>query len=169
MRTNVYVDGFNLYYGCLRRTAYKCLDLDALCRNALARHHVINRIRYFTVLVKSAPSNPDQHVRQQAYIRALKTIPHLTVRRLRGAHSERGWKGHVHFAGCGRAPDQPRTAATRKVCFRKGRLAPSLRRRAWLVDDTSYTVGRFDHRLKLTSAVSHNEIPRYRACLARFG
>jgi uncharacterized LabA/DUF88 family protein len=79
MRTNVYIDGFNLYYGSLRGTAYKWLDLAALCRNALAKHHVINRIRYFTALTKSTASNPQQHVRQQAYLRALKTIPNLSV------------------------------------------------------------------------------------------
>ena len=28
--TNVYVDGFNLYYGCLKGTPHKWLDLDAL-------------------------------------------------------------------------------------------------------------------------------------------
>jgi hypothetical protein len=33
--------------------------------------------------------------------------------------------------------------------------------------DTTYTLGRFDQRLKITSVISHNEIPRYRACLAR--
>ena len=30
MRTCVYVDGFNLYYGALKRTPYKWLDLAAL-------------------------------------------------------------------------------------------------------------------------------------------
>lgn len=29
-RTTIYVDGFNLYYGCLRKTSYKWLDLRAL-------------------------------------------------------------------------------------------------------------------------------------------
>jgi uncharacterized LabA/DUF88 family protein len=78
MRTNVYVDGFNLY-GCLRRTAWKWLDLAARCRNMLQPHHVIGRIRYFTAPTKSTPKNPDQHIRQQAYFRALKTLPGLTV------------------------------------------------------------------------------------------
>ena len=30
MRTNVYVDGFNLYYSCLKDTPYKWLDLLTL-------------------------------------------------------------------------------------------------------------------------------------------
>jgi uncharacterized LabA/DUF88 family protein len=79
MRTNIYVDGFNLYYGCLRRTVYRWLDLGALCRTVLQGHHVIGRIRYFTAHAKATVSNPDLPVRQQAYIRALKTIPNLSV------------------------------------------------------------------------------------------
>ncbi len=30
MRTNIYIDGFNLYYGALKDTPYKWLDLKAL-------------------------------------------------------------------------------------------------------------------------------------------
>lgn len=30
LRTRIYVDGYNLYYGCLKRTPYKWLDLRAL-------------------------------------------------------------------------------------------------------------------------------------------
>ncbi|HHT9772358.1 TPA: NYN domain-containing protein, partial [Legionella pneumophila] len=32
-RTTIYIDGFNLYYGCLKRTSYKWLDLKALFIN----------------------------------------------------------------------------------------------------------------------------------------
>ncbi len=32
MRANVYVDALNLYYGCLKGTANRWLDLGALCR-----------------------------------------------------------------------------------------------------------------------------------------
>jgi uncharacterized LabA/DUF88 family protein len=76
--TNVYVDGFNVYYGCLRRTSNKWLDLDALCRRLLPRD-TIHRIRYFTAIVGARPGDPQQPQRQQAYLRALATIPHLTV------------------------------------------------------------------------------------------
>jgi hypothetical protein len=30
--TYVYIDGFNLYYSCVKGTAYKRLDLDAFCQ-----------------------------------------------------------------------------------------------------------------------------------------
>lgn len=39
----------------------------------------INRIRYFTALVKPLPSDPHSRQRQEVYIRALKTLPNLTV------------------------------------------------------------------------------------------
>jgi len=76
--TNVYVDAFNLYYGCLKDTPYKWLDLGTLCR-LLLPGYTIKRIRYFTAIVESRPWDPGQQQRQQAYIRALQTIPHLTV------------------------------------------------------------------------------------------
>jgi hypothetical protein len=47
-RTIVYVDGFNLYYRCLRGTPHKWLDLLALSRSILRPSNDIVRIRYFT-------------------------------------------------------------------------------------------------------------------------
>jgi hypothetical protein len=34
-RVNIYVDGFNLYYGCCKATPYKWLDLAALAAQLL--------------------------------------------------------------------------------------------------------------------------------------
>lgn len=78
MKTIVYVDAFNLYYGSLRGTPYKWLDLDTLCRVLLPRNEVIE-IKYFTARVKSRPSDPSQHRRQATYLRALATLPHCSV------------------------------------------------------------------------------------------
>jgi hypothetical protein len=75
---NVYVDGFNLYYGCLKGGPHKWLDLDALCRTLLPRHD-IHRIRYFTARVSARPENPGCARRQEVYLRALATVPHLDV------------------------------------------------------------------------------------------
>ncbi len=77
-KTNVYVDGFNLYYGCLKGTPYKWLDLSKLC-NALLKGNEVNRIRYFTARVRARPDDPDQQQRQQVYIRALETVSDLSV------------------------------------------------------------------------------------------
>ncbi|MDQ3702935.1 MAG: NYN domain-containing protein [Chloroflexota bacterium] len=78
MRTSVYIDGFNLYYGCAKGTPYRWLDLGKLC-SLLLRGHTITRLRYFTALVGPRPGDPDKRFRQQTYIRALETIPGLSV------------------------------------------------------------------------------------------
>lgn len=76
---NVYVDAFNLYYGCLRGSVFKWLDLEALSHRYLRPDDELNRIRYFTARVTARPSDPRAPQRQQAYLRALETIPCLTV------------------------------------------------------------------------------------------
>lgn len=73
MRTIVYVDAFNLYYGALKKTAYKWLDLLSLSRLLLPRHD-IRSIKYFTAKVSARPGNPGQPLRQALYLRALGTI-----------------------------------------------------------------------------------------------
>lgn len=78
MKTNVYVDAFNLYYGSLRGTPYKWLDLSKLSAVMLPRD-AIHHIKYFTALVEPRPNDPGQRGRQQFYLRALRTIPNLTI------------------------------------------------------------------------------------------
>ena len=39
MRTYIYVDGFNLYYGALKGTAWKWLDMSALLAKVLQPQH----------------------------------------------------------------------------------------------------------------------------------
>lgn len=39
----------------------------------------VQRIKYFTAHVNARPNNPDQPIRQQPYLRALRTIPNLEV------------------------------------------------------------------------------------------
>lgn len=78
MKTNIYVDGFNLYYGALKGTSYRWLDIAKLCAIMLPRDQIVE-IKYFTALVSPRPSNPDQATRQQTYLRALQTIPNLQI------------------------------------------------------------------------------------------
>ncbi len=75
-KTNIYVDGFNLFYGAVKGTPYKWLDLNRLCE-LLLPHHDIQTIKYFTARVSARPSNPDQDLRQQVYLRALRTLPNV--------------------------------------------------------------------------------------------
>jgi hypothetical protein len=80
VRTYVYVDGFNLYYGALKGTPHRWLNLDALFRRIFpAPRNIIELIRYFTAEVIPRPSNPQELVHQQAYLRALRTLPSLEI------------------------------------------------------------------------------------------
>lgn len=80
MRTNVYVDGFNLYYGCLKGTQHRWLDLETLCGLLLpAQTHTVQRIRYFTARVSARPGRLHDPVHQGAYLRALATLPTVSV------------------------------------------------------------------------------------------
>lgn len=79
MRTNVYVDGFNLYYRSLKGTAYKWLDLAGLAKVLLPSHHQLNKIRYFTARVSARPTDAGAQERQVVYLRALRSIPGLTI------------------------------------------------------------------------------------------
>lgn len=79
MRINLYVDGFNFYYRALKgNLGAKWLDLAKLASHLFPLHETV-RIRYFTARVRPRPSNPDQPLRQAAYLRALETIPNLTI------------------------------------------------------------------------------------------
>jgi hypothetical protein len=79
LRTIVYVDGFNLYYGCLKDTPERWLDVGALCKRMLSADAEIVGIKYFTARVKVRPGNPHAGQRQQTYFRALATVPNLTI------------------------------------------------------------------------------------------
>lgn len=79
MRINVYVDSFNLYYGCLKGTAFKWLDVPQMCRLALPGYD-IQRVRVFAARVKPTPSDPSMHTRQAAYFSALESLPEVSLR-----------------------------------------------------------------------------------------
>jgi hypothetical protein len=70
MKTVVYVDGFNLYYGAVKETPYKWLNIHKLCQLLLPKNQII-KIKYFTALVTARPTDMDQPNRQQIYLRAL--------------------------------------------------------------------------------------------------
>lgn len=77
-RTIIYVDGFNLYFGALRKTPYRWLNILALCNTYLPNNNII-AVKYFTAKVSARPNDPQQPARQQAYLRALTTLPCLEI------------------------------------------------------------------------------------------
>lgn len=56
--TIVYVDGFNLYYGLLRNTPWRWLDLGAFADRLAGRQREVRQIRYFTARIKPNPNDP---------------------------------------------------------------------------------------------------------------
>lgn len=78
MITNLYIDGFNLYNRAVKNTPLKWLDLRALAET-LFPDDDIRRIYYFTALVRPRPNDPHQVERQDAYLRALATLPGLEI------------------------------------------------------------------------------------------
>lgn len=72
--TNLYIDGFNLYYRALKDTPFRWLDLRKLAETLFPQDS-INRVCYFTARLDVRPGNPGQAQRQLIYLRALATLP----------------------------------------------------------------------------------------------
>ena len=78
MITNLYVDGFNLYNRAVKNTPFKWLDLRKLAETLFPADD-IQRICFFTALVRSRPNDPTQTERQASYLRALGTLKGLEI------------------------------------------------------------------------------------------
>ncbi len=80
MKLYIYIDGFNLYYGCLKGTPHKWLDVFKLCKY-LFPHDEIVKIKYFTAPIRNRENDIDSERpnRQQIYFRALRTIKNLEI------------------------------------------------------------------------------------------
>jgi len=78
VRTGVYIDGLNFYHGALKGTLHKWVDLDRLIRHIVPVDDVAH-IRYFTALVNSRTSDPRIQSRHATYLRAVATLPTVSV------------------------------------------------------------------------------------------
>ena len=81
-RTIVYIDGFNLYYGLLRFSRSKWLDVVAFANSLLPRpdEHEILSVKYFTARVNYDPAEPTAQMRQSIYLSALAAFrPELSI------------------------------------------------------------------------------------------
>jgi len=72
-KINIYIDGFNLFYGLLKGSAYKWLNIQA-CFEKIYKHDEIVSIKYFTALIKG-----DDLVKQEIYMKALQTLPKVSI------------------------------------------------------------------------------------------
>jgi hypothetical protein len=78
VKTYIYVDGFNLYYGAIKNTPYKWLDIPTMCSYLLPNNEIVN-IKYFTARVTPRRHDPGQQRRQELYLRALATSPIVDI------------------------------------------------------------------------------------------
>lgn len=79
-RTIIYIDGFNLYYGCLKNSPFKWLNLKKLFESLLKENHQITKIKYFTAYISSRENNDNARLRQRYYLQAINHfIPELEI------------------------------------------------------------------------------------------
>lgn len=98
-RVVVCIDGFNLYYGALKGSSHKWLDIQRLF-TLLRPHDQITAIRYFTA-VSSYGTSQDQ----LTYLRALETLPLVTI--IQGRYKKKKVKCRItHLACTVPAPDR---------------------------------------------------------------
>ncbi len=108
MRTHIYIDGFNLYYGALRATPYKWLNPRRMCELLLPGHDLAE-VKYFTARISARPQDPNQPARQQAYLRGLETLPDTKI--IYGHFLTK--EVHMPLAGC--PPDEQEYAKVLKT------------------------------------------------------
>ena len=75
MKTIVYIDGFNFYYGSVKGTKYKWLNFQEFIKQTLPEHFSVKKIKYFTASVKGS----ERAKKQQTYLKALKTLKNFKI------------------------------------------------------------------------------------------
>ena len=78
MKTNIYIDGLNLYYRAVQGTPNKWLNIVKLFQEKYPENN-IHKIKYFTSIVQSRDDDPSKPERQQIYLRALQTFPQIEI------------------------------------------------------------------------------------------
>lgn len=73
LKTIVFIDGYNLYYGLLRRSPYKWLDLYTLFQHHVLQNAEVIEVRYYTAPVLARMSDDmESPKRQRTYLQALR-------------------------------------------------------------------------------------------------
>ena len=115
MKTTLYIDGYNLYYGLVKNTPYKWLDVAKLC-TTIANENTpdleIVAIKFFTspVKVNFATHGNQSEKSQSDYHKALKHL-HLQFEIIKGYFD--ATKGH--FPIYKKPPDRNETVETWKL------------------------------------------------------
>lgn len=100
MRTIVYIDGFNLYFGCLQNTPYRWLDVSKLvsriCKEQSHKTELIG-VKYFTADIKAKLSRRGNEscITQQNYLLSLKAYsPNIEI--IKGKYNISKAQYHQH-------------------------------------------------------------------------
>ena len=101
-RTIAYVDGYNLYYGLLKGTPYKWLDLVQFVAKLLRDNHSLISVKYFTSPVKTYPHDTSALDRQKIYLQALGTLPNVEI--IQGFYRKDTVLMPVHEEECKKCP-----------------------------------------------------------------
>ncbi len=112
IRTRIYIDGYNLYYGCLKNTPYKWLDVHALVERILPtimyqragapiRYAFQSpAVKFFTAPILSAFARSDDSVSCQVnYHKALLADCGNQVKIISGYHDARPARAHKWLEG----------------------------------------------------------------------
>ena len=91
MRTAVYIDGYNLYYGAIHGTKHKWLDVVGLFTHLAQKVEPssdVVKVRYFTSRVsgKYSKHGQDSYTSQDRYIRALEALYPSIFTKILGKH-----------------------------------------------------------------------------------
>jgi uncharacterized LabA/DUF88 family protein len=78
-RVIAYIDGFNLFYGSLKGSPYKWLDIYSLCKALLRPNQELASIKYFSARVSSFKGDLSKTNRQDVYLDVLRNNPKIEV------------------------------------------------------------------------------------------
>ena len=97
-RTIVYIDGYNLYYGLLKGTHCKWLDLMAFVKALLRPDHEIVAVKYFTARSRPYPYDRESVDRQDTYLYTLKRMGQVEV--IEGFYNKNATRAPVLESDC---------------------------------------------------------------------
>ena len=78
-RAIAYIDGYNLYYGLLKGSSYKWLDLWAFTRSLVRQDFELVAVKYFTAPIRTYPYDLAASDRQKVYLQALSIMGKVEI------------------------------------------------------------------------------------------
>lgn len=114
-RAYAYIDGFNLYYGCLEDSPWKWLDVRKFIGLMFPKVDLLV-VRYFTAFLRPRPGMTETKAEEAARIRQLKYVAALE-----GSGGVTSFRGHFLYTTPWRALALPVVDGTGRQMLDKGR------------------------------------------------